>query len=107
MGPNTTKGIHFGKLETTTGGNRGRGQVYPTGDMSNNNVFQAPAAGTITAIEAGEKGVQKVTVKKADGTEKSINVLAGATMVVNVGDTVKKDQALTTNPNVGGFGQQD
>jgi len=31
--------------------------------------------------------------------------LAGADIVVQVGDEVTKDEPLTTNPNVGGFGQ--
>ena len=28
-------------------------------------------------------------------------------VIVKVGDTVQTDQALTTNPNVGGFGQTE
>ena len=31
--------------------------------------------------------------------------LTGADIVVQVGDEVTKDEPLTTNPNVGGFGQ--
>jgi apocytochrome f len=38
------------------GGNRGRGQVYPTGDKSNVNVFGANQAGQITSIKTQEKG---------------------------------------------------
>jgi len=38
------------------GGNRGRGQVYPTGEKSNVNVFGATQAGQITDITTSEKG---------------------------------------------------
>ena len=31
----------------------------------------------------------------------------GLDLLVKVGDTVKADQALTNNPNVGGFGQTE
>ncbi|NJL11073.1 MAG: apocytochrome f, partial [Calothrix sp. SM1_7_51] len=48
--PASDKNIHFGKYSVYVGGNRGRGQVYPTGEKSNNNVFEASAAGTITQI---------------------------------------------------------
>ena len=37
------------------GGNRGRGQVYPTGEKSNVNVFGASQAGQITDITVSEK----------------------------------------------------
>jgi apocytochrome f len=37
------------------GGNRGRGQVYPTGDKSNMNVFGATQAGQITEITIERK----------------------------------------------------
>lgn len=32
---------------------------------------------------------------------------SGADIVVQVGDEVTKDEPLTTNPNVGGFGQEE
>ena len=35
------------------------------------------------------------------------NTYSPATLTVNVGDVIKADQALTTNPNVGGFGQEE
>jgi len=34
-------------------------------------------------------------------------VLPGAQIVVEVGEQVKKDDPITTNPNVGGFGQAE
>ena len=41
--PATDSNIHFGKYQIHVGGNRGRGQVYPTCEKSNNTVFTAPA----------------------------------------------------------------
>merc|ERR1711920_1135974 len=38
------------------GGNRGRGQVYPTGDKSNMNAFGAVQTGQISDIKISEKG---------------------------------------------------
>merc|ERR1711972_479342 len=49
--PNTGKDIYFDKYTFYYGGNRGRGQVYPEGNLSNNNQFTAPAAGTVKSIE--------------------------------------------------------
>ena len=52
--PATDKNIHFGKYAVHAGGNRGRGQVYPTGEKSNNNIYNASATGTISKIAKEE-----------------------------------------------------
>ena len=44
------------------GGNRGRGQVYPTGEKSNVNVFGAVQAGQISNINQTEKGEYQVSI---------------------------------------------
>merc|ERR1711948_101114 len=100
--PNTGKDIYFDKVLMYFGGNRGRGQVYPEGNQSNNNQFFAKASGEISAIDG-----LKVTITKEDGEDYVQEVLPGANLVVEVGETVKKDDPLTTNPNVGGFGQAE
>jgi apocytochrome f len=68
--PAVNKDVNFLNYPIYVGGNRGRGQVYPT---ANGDVAQ--------------------TVPK------------GLDLSVKVKDTVKADQPLTLNPNVGGFGQ--
>jgi len=103
--PNKQKDVYFDKYTFFFGGNRGRGQVYPEGNQSNNNVFTAKAAGTIQSIEG--EGIKKITIAKPDGTTVDQEVLKGADIVVQVGDVVKADQQVTTNPNVGGFGQEE
>jgi apocytochrome f len=105
--PATDSAIHFGKYQLHVGGNRGRGQVYPTGEKSNNGVFTAPAAGTIAAITEDDKGAHVVEITKADGESVSETVPAGPTLLVKTGDAVEAGAALTNDPNVGGFGQVD
>jgi apocytochrome f len=105
--PATDSSIHFGKYQLHVGGNRGRGQVYPTGEKSNNTVFTAPAAGTIAAITPAENGGTVVEITVADGSSVSETIPAGPTLLVAVGDGVDAGAALTNDPNVGGFGQMD
>ncbi len=105
--PATDSAIHFGKYSVHVGGNRGRGQVYPTGEKSNNGVFTAPAAGTVSAITAGENGSSVVEIRTADGTTVSETIPAGPALAVAVGDDVVLNGPLSEDPNVGGFGQLD
>ena len=105
--PATDSNIHFGKYQIHVGGNRGRGQVYPTGEKSNNTVFTSPATGTISAIEAGENGSSVVTIKTDDGSSTSETIPVGPELVISVGDTIEAGAVLTNDPNVGGFGQID
>lgn len=89
------------------GGNRGRGQVYPTGDKSNVNVFGASQSGQITEITTSEKGESNVVILNSIGTKTSQIVPAGLNLIVKTGDIVQADQALNTDPNIGGFGQEE
>ena len=89
------------------GGNRGRGQVYPTGEKSNVNVFGAIQAGQIKEIVTSEKGDSNITIVNASGKTTSQIVPAGLNLIVKQGETVKTDQSLNSDPNVGGFGQEE
>lgn len=89
------------------GGNRGRGQVYPTGEKSNINVFGATQAGQISEITISEKGDSNIVIVNSSGTKTSQVLPAGLNLIVKQGDIVKADQALNTDPNVGGFGQEE
>jgi len=89
------------------GGNRGRGQVYPTGEKSNMNVFGATQAGQITEINTSEKGESSIIVVNANGSKTSQVIPTGLTLIVKQGDVVQTDQALNIDPNAGGFGQED
>lgn len=105
--PKTDKGIHFGKYPVHVGANRGRGQVYPTGDKSNNTVYGAPKAGTIAQIAKQEGGGYEVTIQAEDGATVVETIPAGPELIVSEGQQVAANEALTSNPNVGGFGQAD
>ena len=89
------------------GGNRGRGQVYPTGEKSNVNVFGALQAGQITEITTSEKGESNITIVNSSGTKTSQSVPTGLSLIVKQNDIVKNEQALNIDPNAGGFGQED
>ena len=104
--PKTDKSVHFGKNLVFVGGNRGRGQVYPTGQASNNVAYNASAAGTIASIEDTGFGYN-VTISTEDGSTITDEVSAGAQLLVSEGESVEVGTPLTTNPNVGGFGQTE
>ena len=89
------------------GGNRGRGQVYPTGEKSNMNSFGAVQAGQISEIVTLAKEESNITIVNSNGTTTSQIVPAGLVLTVKQGDVVKTDQALNVDPNVGGFGQEE
>jgi len=105
--PGTNRKVSFLKYPIHLGGNRGRGQVYPDGSKSNNNVFNASTAGTITQITRQKKGGYELIIKTADGSEVTEVLPAGPELLVSQGDSIQVDQPLTNNPNVGGFGQAD
>ncbi|MEB3331705.1 MAG: apocytochrome f [Synechococcaceae cyanobacterium] len=105
--PATDSAIHFGKYQLHVGGNRGRGQVTPTGEKTNNGVFTAPAAGSISAISEGDNGATVIEIRTADASSVSETIPAGPTLLVAAGDTVEAGAPLTNDPNVGGFGQID
>ncbi len=105
--PGSDSAIHFGKYQLHVGGNRGRGQVYPTGEKSNNGVFNASVAGTVASITPGENGATVVAITTADGSSVSDTIPAGPTVKVAVGEAVVAGAPITNDPNVGGFGQID
>jgi apocytochrome f len=104
--PAQDSSVNFLNYPVYLGGNRGRGQVYPTGEKSNNNSYTSTAAGQVTSIEPAEKGKTTVVVATANG-DVTQTVPAGLSLTVKVKDTVKVDQPLTLDPNVGGFGQEE
>ncbi len=103
--PAKDKNVSFGKYQIHVGGNRGRGQVYPTGQASNNTVYNASKAGTIQAIAKTDAGYD-VTIQTEDGTVTD-SIPVGPELIVSEGDAVDAGTPLTNNPNVGGFGQMD
>jgi len=113
--PGKDKNVHFLKYSVHVGGNRGRGQVYPAGNKSNNTEYISAIAGKITQIQdlpanedEGFYGGYQVSIQPATGEVVKETIPLGPELLVSVGEEVKAGQALTNNPNVaGGFGQAD
>jgi apocytochrome f len=105
--PETNSDVKYLTYPFYAGGNRGRGQVYPTGDKSNVNIFGATQAGQITEITTTEKAGSTVVIVNSNGKESSQVVPDGLNLIVKKGDLVKADQALNIDPNMGGFGQEE
>jgi apocytochrome f len=104
--PAQDSAVNFLNYPIYVGANRGRGQVYPTGEKSNNTAFTSTVAGQVTAIEPVEGKTRNLVITTATG-EVTQKIPAVLDLSVKVKDTVKVDQPLTLDPNVGGFGQTE
>jgi len=113
LSPNPQKdpSVHYLNYPIYVGGNRGRGQVYPDGKKSNNNIFTSPIAGKIESISssqnAAEPGQIITILPTSGGNPVRERIPVGPSLIVRIGDLVQVDQPLTENPNVGGFGQEE
>nr|QJS33334.1 component of cytochrome b6/f complex [Anemone flaccida] len=106
--PVTKKDVYFLKYPIYVGGNRGRGQIYPDGSKSNNTVYNATASGIVTKIVRKEKGGYEINIADASDGHMVVDIIPpGPELLVSEGESIKLDQPLTSNPNVGGFGQGD
>lgn len=102
--PNKEKTIFFAKYPIYVGGNRGRGQIYPTGEKTNNNVITALTSGKITSIKEINKNLE-VSILTDNKTIIKQYLPKNSRLLINEGEQIFKDQNLIMNPNVGGFGQ--
>jgi apocytochrome f len=106
--PATNKNVHFGTVPVYVGANRGRGQLYPTGEKSNINAYNAVHAGKVSDIELDtKKRIYTVSITEPSGSVFQETLPPGAELIVKKGEVVEAGQAITTNPNVGGFGQAE
>ena len=100
--------INFLKYPIYVGANRGRGQINPNGDKSNNNAVLASAAGVISSVNPSANGNgYEISITGADGTITDQKISKGLDVTAKPGQVVTKDSLLTTDPNVGGFGQAE
>nr|YP_010903883.1 apocytochrome f [Hypnea musciformis]WCH56934.1 apocytochrome f [Hypnea musciformis] len=106
--PSKDKNVHFIKYPIYVGGNRGRGQIYPTGDKSNNNVILSSTNGIINQIDTLDNGNgYNIYIKKNNGESTKINIPNGLELNVKKGSEIIINQNLTKDPNAGGFGQNE
>ena len=104
--PAKDKNIFFVKYPIYAGANRGRGQVYPTGEKTNNNLFTASASGKITDIKLTDKNFE-ISIVTSAGETKTQTVPKELQLIVKQNQVVNQDDSITLNPNVGGFGQAE
>jgi apocytochrome f len=105
--PATNKKVNFLKYPIYVGANRGRGQLYPTGEKSNNNLVTAVTNGQISQLSKSDKGETTLTILSPDGKEVKQTIPAGLSLIVSEKDIIQADQPLTKDPNIGGFGQTE
>jgi apocytochrome f len=120
LSPNLAQGDQgkFLNYGVAAGLNIGRGQVYPTGEKSNNNVVLSDATGKVLSVEwelSGARGSaigKKVVLETPDsssysgsGAVRAQSIPAGLSVAVDKGDFVTLGDPLTLDPNQGGFGQ--
>jgi apocytochrome f len=98
----------YRKYSIYVGGNRGRGQIYPDGSKSNNTVYTSPVGGIIKEIiPLGEKKGFRVVIETSENNTVNFDVPKGPELRVKLGQKIQAEDPLTTNPNVGGFGQNE
>jgi len=102
--PAKDKNVFFVKYPIYAGGNRGRGQVYPTGEKTNNNLYTALTSGKVQEIKLNGKDFE-ITIATSAGETKMQTVPKDLDLIIKENQVVQQDQAITLNPNVGGFGQ--
>ena len=105
--PSTSKEYHYGKYSIHVGANRGRGQVYPNGEKSNNAIFTTTSSGVISSIITNEDSTYQINIEDKNGEIISEVLPVGAQIIVKENDEIKAGDPLTSDPNVGGFGQLD
>ena len=105
--PLNNKEYHYGKYSIHVGANRGRGQVYPNGDKSNNTIFYSTSSGKISNIKTNEDGTFNIEIRDQDGLTNTEILPIGSQIIVSENDEINAGDALTIDPNVGGFGQLD
>jgi len=103
--PAQNKKVNFLNYPIYAGGNRGRGQVYPTGEQSNNIAYTSKESGRITSIQPLEKGATSIIIETAEKGSVTQTIPVGLNLSVKLNEIVKSGQNLTLDPNVGGFGQ--
>jgi len=107
--PMVSKNIHFLKYPIYIGANRGRGQIYPTGEKSNNNIINAIYDGKIMKITeiADSNGGYNIEILRNNGESYIEKIPKGLQLKVQEGSIIKANDNLTNDPNVGGFGQDE
>lgn len=104
--PEKEKNVFYVKYPIYVGANRGRGQIYPEGNKTNNNIFTAVSGGKVQEIKLNNKDFE-VSILSSSGEIKTQLIPKDLELLIKENQVVQTDQPLTINPNVGGFGQNE
>jgi len=99
--------VKFLKYPIYVGANRGRGQINPTGDKSNNNPIVSTVSGQVTVVTSNSNGSSDISVKTTNGEIIDQKISKGLTISVKPGQFITQETLLTDDPNIGGFGQTE
>ena len=105
--PEKSSTAKFLKYPIYVGANRGRGQINPNGEKSNNNPILSSIAGKVDEIRQNRNGAFDISVKTPDGSIIDEKISKGLSVSVKPGESIVKDSLLTFDPNIGGFGQTE
>lgn len=104
--PKKDKKVFFTKYPIYIGANHGRAQINPNGQKTNNNAITSEISGKIQAIIENSESTE-LTILSEEGAESKQIIPKGLKLIVKENQNIKKDDLLTENPNVGGFGQAE
>jgi apocytochrome f len=105
--PAVNKSVNFLKYPIYVGANRGRGQINPTGEKTNNNAILALTSGQVSNILKKENGGYDIIINTLNGDIITQFIPNAFDLIVSKGTKILVDQPLTKDPNVGGFGQTE
>jgi len=105
--PSVNKSVNFLKYPIYVGANRGRGQINPTGEKTNNNSILALTSGQVSNILKKENGGYDIVISTLNGDTITQFIPNSFDLIISKGTKILADQPLTKDPNVGGFGQTE
>jgi len=105
--PILNKSVNFLKYPIYVGANRGRGQINPTGEKTNNNAILALTSGQVSNILKKENGGYEIMINTLNGDVITQLIPNSFDLIISKGTKILVDQPLTKDPNVGGFGQTE
>ncbi|KAK4343821.1 hypothetical protein RND71_036915 [Anisodus tanguticus] len=83
-------------------------RFIPTASKSKNTVSNATAAGIVSKIIRKDKGGYDISITDASDGRQVVDIIPpGPELLVTEGESIKFDQPLMSNPNIGGFCQGD
>jgi len=93
--PAVNKSVNFLKYPIYVGANRGRGQINPTGEKTNNNAILALTSGQVSNILKKENGGYDIIINTLNGDIITQFIPNAFDLIVSKGTKILVDQPLT------------